>query len=102
MQLVGAAWLTTAGGHTLADGDTMGGEGDTREAAYRVRHLPKEATESSLDVVAIIHPQSPFDADAVAGPIESRPPPEGVDNSIIGDPSAFKADLNRPRAHAVH
>lgn len=86
-------------GRKYGDGDTIGREGQSREQSYRVRVVPKGTRNSNCDVYLIVHPQSTVDHEALAGPIETRPPPPGVDNSIPPNEGFFKSLMRGGRSH---
>ena len=93
-----AATMAVEYGNRFNDGDTLGAEGQSRQDSYRIRHVPKGTEGSICDVKLLVHPQSRADHEALAGPILSRPPPPGVDNSVPPRPGFFKRIIRGARA----
>jgi hypothetical protein len=95
--LWGCSRMALEHGTIYKDGDTMSDEGQERAKACRLRHVPKGTSGSSADTILIVHPDSPTDHEAIVGPITSRPPPPGVDNTAPDDPGFFKRLLRGGR-----
>ena len=94
-----AATMARAYGSAFNDGDLLGNEGQSREESYRIRHVPKGTEGSICDVKLMVHPQNGADHEALAGPIQSRPPPPGVDNRRVPPKGFFKRMIRGARAN---
>ncbi|MEM9343440.1 MAG: hypothetical protein AAGA87_10385 [Pseudomonadota bacterium] len=79
-------------GHEFADGNTLGVEGQGKP--IRIRLVAEGAeTGGQTDQWFLFHEASLLDDEKVLGPRGGRPPPPGVDNSIMGDWDDLKNKL---------
>lgn len=88
--IMSASWMVLQAGHSFCDGDTLGHEGKSKETAYKIRRIPKTVFGSPTDLVAMVHPNSAFDAEKVLGSPISRPAPQGVRAEARAQPGFFK------------
>lgn len=96
--LYSSAQMALSFGSQFHDGDTISLEGDEGRQPIRIRHVPKGTNGSQADTKLLVHPDSPVDHEALAGPIMSTPPPPGFDNTRSADPGFFKRMIRGRRA----
>jgi len=79
-------------GHEFADGNTLGVEGEGKP--IRIRHLTEGSEHGGqTDQWFLFHEASLLDDEKILGPRGGRPPPAGMDNSIMGDWDDLKNKL---------
>ena len=88
--LVTTSAMLTSYGHTFKDGDTLGHEGQPPEESLRIRRIPQGVNDSVCDVWLLVHPQSPVDHNAILGPTNSQPAPEGETPRMRSQMGFFK------------
>ena len=78
------------------DGDTLGHEGQEKSGPYRIRHIPKDAVNAPFDLLALMHPKSPFDIESLAGKRTPHPPPPGWLRTHPPPPGCLRTHLQPP------
>lgn len=90
--------MTLAHGSEFNDGDTMAME-DGSGVKWRFRHIAEGVEDNPIPLLALIHPQSKYDAEDRLGKPLNEPPPPGFDNRRPPKQGWFKRLLRGARAH---